>query len=160
MESNKKKLPIVNAYINGCCTGNPGMGSFVSILTYIDSKNKLHKKTISAGYKKTTSNRMELVAVIKSIETLNQKSFIIFHTNCKYLINSINNGWLENWSLNAWKGSTNKTIKNSDLWQKLYKLLQNNVCEFIWDQKNSYNEEVKFITSEIYKKQRLYENDI
>ncbi|MBR0423831.1 MAG: ribonuclease HI [Clostridia bacterium] len=117
----------ITIYTDGACSGNPGPGGWGAILIY-----NLHQKEISGGEKSTTNNRMELTALIKALEIVNQKCKINIYTDSKYLCDGINKGWAENWRKNNWKKSDNKPAVNSDLWGELLDLLKNHEYKINW----------------------------
>ena len=117
----------ITIYTDGACSGNPGPGGWGAVLIY-----NSHRKEISGGEKLTTNNRMELTALIKALEIVNQKCKINIFTDSKYLCDGINKGWAENWRKNNWKKSDNKPAINPDLWEKLLNLLKNHEYEINW----------------------------
>lgn len=117
----------ITVYTDGACSGNPGPGGWGAVLIY-----NSHRKEISGGEKLTTNNRMELTALIKALEIVNQKCKINIFTDSKYLCDGINKGWAENWRKNNWKKSDNKPAINPDLWEKLLELLQKHKYEINW----------------------------
>lgn len=123
----------VTIYTDGAARGNPdGPGGYGAVLEYIDSKGELHVKELSAGYKKTTNNRMELMAVIRALECLNRPCQIDLHSDSKYVIDAFNQGWIYNWMKKGWKKSDNKPVKNPDLWKKLLELKRPHEITFHW----------------------------
>ncbi len=117
----------ITVYTDGACSGNPGPGGWGAVLIY-----NSHRKEISGGEKLTTNNRMELTALIKALEIVNQKCKINIFTDSKYLCDGINKGWAENWRKNNWKKSDNKPAINPDLWEKLLDLLKNHEYKINW----------------------------
>lgn len=117
----------ITIYTDGACSGNPGPGGWGAVLIY-----NSHRKEISGGEKLTTNNRMELTALIKALEIVNQKCKINIFTDSKYLCDGINKGWAENWRKNNWKKSDNKPAINPDLWEKLLDLLKNHEYKINW----------------------------
>lgn len=123
----------VTIYTDGAARGNPdGPGGYGAVLEYTDTKGELHVKELSAGYKKTTNNRMELMAVIRALECLNRPCQIDLHSDSKYVIDAFNQGWIYNWMKRGWKKSDNKSVKNIDLWKKLLELKQPHQITFHW----------------------------
>ena len=99
----------IEVFTDGACSGNPGNGGY-GILMRIPSNG--YQKTFSQGYKKTTNNRMELLAVIVALENLKSEGHDIhIYTDSKYVSEAINQKWLMGW---AKRGYTK--IKNPDLW--------------------------------------------
>lgn len=123
----------VNIYTDGAARGNPdGPGGYGTILTYQDSKGIIHTKEISGGYKKTTNNRMELMAVIKGLEALNKPCVIDLYSDSKYVTDAFNQNWIESWIKKGWKRGKNEPVKNVDLWQRLLKAKEMHQVNFIW----------------------------
>lgn len=123
----------VNIYTDGAARGNPdGPGGYGTILTYKDSKGVVHTKEISGGYKKTTNNRMELMAVIKGLEALNKPCEIDLYSDSKYVTDAFNQKWIEGWMKKGWKRGKNEPVKNVDLWQRLLKAKEMHQVNFIW----------------------------
>ncbi len=122
---------IVKIYTDGACSGNPGPGGVGIILMY---KDKV--KEISEGYKYTTNNRMELLAVIRGLQSLKNKGLNIeLYSDSKYVIDSVNKGWLFNWEKLSFKGRV-----NSDLWIQFLKLYREHNINFNWVKGHASNE--------------------
>lgn len=116
----------VTIYTDGACSGNPGAGGWGAILM-CDGK----KKEFSGFEKETTNNKMELTAVIVALSKLKKQCNVELYSDSAYVVNAINQGWLENWKANGWKGSDKKPVKNIDLWLKLDALLMEHNVTFI-----------------------------
>lgn len=128
----------VEIYTDGACTGNPGKGGFGAVLIY----NGVEKE-ISKGFRKTTNNRMELMAAIDALQLLKEPCRVDLYSDSKYLTDAINKGWLESWIKNGWKKADKKPVLNVDLWEKLMHLTQKHLVNFIWVKGhagNKYNE--------------------
>ena len=113
-------------YTDGACSGNPGPGGWGAILKYGEKM-----KEMSGGEAETTNNRMELTGVIASLSALKEPCAVTLYTDSQYIVNAINEGWLKSWIAKGWKRKTGP-VKNPDLWQKVYDLLQIHTVEFIW----------------------------
>lgn len=113
-------------YTDGACKGNPGPGGWGACLQYKDNKKELY-----GGEPETTNNRMELMAAIKALETLNKPCNIRLHTDSKYVLQGITE-WLDNWKKRAWKTAANKPVKNEDLWRRLDTAIQRHTIDWIW----------------------------
>jgi len=116
----------IDIYTDGACSGNPGPGGYAGILIY-GSKEKI----ISGGDKLTTNNRMELMAVIKSLQALKEICEVDLYTDSAYVCNAITQGWLEDWQLKNWKNSQKKPVLNKDLWLELLEMLTKHKVNFI-----------------------------
>lgn len=106
--------PVITIYTDGSSRGNPGPGGFGTVLL---SGQK--RKEISAGYTRTTNNRMELLAAIAGLEVLKQPSVVTLYSDSKYLIDAINKRWLASWKKRGWIKSDKQPVKNIDLWKRL-----------------------------------------
>lgn len=123
----------VTMYTDGSARGNPdGPGGYGTILQYVDFRGELHEREFSAGYKKTTNNRMELMAVIIGFEALTKPCQVEVISDSKYVTEAFNQHWIENWLKKGWKTSTNKPVKNVDLWERLLKAKQPHEVTFTW----------------------------
>ncbi len=116
----------VTVYTDGACSGNPGKGGWGAVLMFNG-----HKKEISGAENNTTNNRMELLAVIKALEKLKEPCIVKLYSDSAYVVNAFNQGWIESWQKNNFRGSDKKEIKNLDLWQKLINLTNIHKVTFI-----------------------------
>ena len=120
-------------YTDGSARGNPdGPGGYGVVLHYQDQKGVLHERTLSAGYVRTTNNRMELMAAIAGLEALNRPCQVELYSDSKYLTDAFNQGWIDNWVRNNWKRGKSGPVKNIDLWQRLLKAKGPHKVSFIW----------------------------
>ena len=123
----------VTIYTDGAAKGNPnGPGGYGAILMFTDSQGKDYEKEISAGYDKTTNNRMELMGAIAALEILKRPCEITLHTDSQYITNAMNKGWLDNWRANNWLNSSNKPVKNRELWERLIKAAEPHTITWEW----------------------------
>jgi ribonuclease HI len=118
-------MTIIDIYTDGACKGNPGPGGWGAFL-----KSGDHEKDIFGGESQTTNNRMELMAVIEALKTLNNRSRIRLFIDSQYVKNGINI-WISNWKKNGWRTSNKKAVKNVDLWMQLDELVPNHEIEWI-----------------------------
>ncbi|MBT8764208.1 ribonuclease HI [Desulfohalobiaceae bacterium Ax17] len=126
----------VTIYTDGSSLGNPGPGGWAAILKYKDKR-----KELSQGFKLTTNNRMELLAIIKALEALKFPCQVDLYTDSKYVSNAITQNWIKKWQKNGWKTSGKKKVKNLDLWQKLLPLLNKHQVNFHWIKSHNGDEE-------------------
>ena len=123
----------VKIYTDGSARGNPdGPGGYGVVMHYVDKNGQLHEKTLSAGYKKTTNNRMELTGVIEALTALKYPCKVILTTDSKYVVDSVTKGWVNGWKRRGWKKSDNTPALNVDLWERLLPLLDTHDVEFHW----------------------------
>ena len=116
-------MKIINIYTDGSAKGNPGPGGYGIVLSY----NKI-KKELSEGFKLTTNNRMELLAVIIGLESIKETGYkIIIYSDSKYVVDAVNKKWVFNWEKINYKKK-----KNSDLWKRFLKIYRMHQVEFKW----------------------------
>jgi len=130
-------LKDVVIYTDGACSGNPGPGGYSAILIY----NGIEKE-VSGGSRDTTNNKMELMGVIEGLKMLKEPCNVKLYSDSAYIVNSINNGWLNSWQKNNWIKSDKSKVKNIDLWIELIKLMEYHKITFIkvkGHSDNSYN---------------------
>ena len=102
------------------------------ILQYTDPNGVLHESIRSAGYKKTTNNRMELMGVIVGLESLNRPCDVEVVSDSKYVTDAFNQHWIDNWIKNGWKKSDRKSVLNTDLWKRLLEAKKPHNVRFTW----------------------------
>jgi ribonuclease HI len=124
----------ITIYTDGSSRGNPGPGGYGAILM---SGN--HYKELSAGYRKTTNNRMELMGVIAALEALKKPGQqITIYSDSQYIVKAIQQGWLNKWMATNFAGGK----KNKDLWVRFYNLAKGHHIKFVWVKghaDNAYN---------------------
>lgn len=114
---------MISLYTDGAAKGNPGRGGFGTVLLY-----KGLRKEISEGFRCTTNNRMELLAVIIGLEALkNPNTNVMVYSDSKYVVDSVEKGWVFNW---AKKGFKDK--KNIDLWKRFLEIYKVHNVKFKW----------------------------
>ena len=106
------------AYTDGACSGNPGPGGWGVVLEARDGEALVKSRELSGAEPETTNNRMEMMAAIAALETLERASTITVVTDSTYLKDGIT-GWIHGWKANGWKTAAKKPVKNTDLWQRL-----------------------------------------
>ena len=124
----------ITIYTDGAAKGNPGPGGFGTVL--MAGK---HYKEVSEGYRMTTNNRMELMAVIIGLEMLKKPGMnVTIYSDSKYVVDAVEKGWVFNWKKKRFKGK-----KNSDLWRRFLEIYPKHKVKFIWVKGhagNHYNE--------------------
>src|SRR5215831_1153391 len=111
-------------YTDGASRGNPGPGGYGVILQWGGQT-----KELSAGYRLTTNNRMELMAAIAALEALTRENLrIVIYSDSQYIVKAVQEGWLTNWIATNFKGGK----KNKDLWMRFYELYKKHSVRFIW----------------------------
>ena len=119
-------IKTVEIYTDGACSGNPGKGGWCAILLYGGKE-----KVLAGGEAETTNNRMEVYAAIAGLSALKEKCNVNLYSDSAYLVNAIEQHWLDNWKRNAWRTADNKPVKNQDLWQQLSELRVRHNVTFI-----------------------------
>ena len=123
----------VQIYTDGAARGNPdGPGGYGAVLQYVDRQGVLHEKELSAGYVRTTNNRMELMAAIAGLEALTRPCQVELYSDSKYLVDAFNQHWIDSWVKKNWVNSQKKPVKNPDLWKRLLKAMEPHQVTFIW----------------------------
>ena len=131
-------------YTDGSCIGNPGKGGWAAIII-----NGGKKKIISGSENYTTNNRMEIIAVIKALNTIKLKQATLI-TDSQYVKNGIEI-WIHKWKDNGWMTAEKKPVKNKDLWTKLDKIQKTKKIKWEWVKGHSsdkFNNEVDRIARE------------
>lgn len=129
-----EKRTEITIYTDGACSGNPGPGGY-GIIILSDKK----RQELSGGYKLTTNNRMELMAVIVGLEQLEIPSIVNLYTDSKYIVDAVTKGWAKRWRANSWKRNKKDKAMNPDLWEKLLDLCDKHQVEFYWVRGHSGN---------------------
>ncbi len=124
----------VTIYTDGSSKGNPGPGGYGVVLLYKDNR-----KELSNGFKRTTNNRMELLAVAEGLKALKCPCNVNLYSDSKYVVDAFNQGWLKLWQTNGWKKKDKKPVLNMDLWKKVIKLTNVHKVTFIWVKGHSDN---------------------
>jgi ribonuclease HI len=111
-------MPDLFAYTDGACSGNPGPGGWGALMIARDGNTVVKQRELKGGEAHTTNNRMELLAAIHALEALEKPSTITIITDSAYVKGGITE-WIHNWKRRGWKTSTNKPVKNDELWKRL-----------------------------------------
>lgn len=140
MTDNNSEIKI---YTDGASRGNPGRGGYGAVLLWGS-----YKKELSKGYRLTTNNRMELMAVIAALEALKKdKQKLLIYSDSNYVVKAVMEGWLTKWIKTNFKGN----IKNQDLWETYSDLAKNHTIIFKWVKghaENIYNNRCDILATE------------
>jgi len=118
----------VDIFTDGACSGNPGPGGWGTILRFGSAE-----KELSGGEAVTTNNRMELTAAIMGLEALKEPCRVNLYSDSKYLVDAVTKGWLYGWKKRNWKKSGGSDpVLNTDLWERILKMLSIHEVTFIW----------------------------
>jgi ribonuclease HI len=133
---------LINIYTDGASSGNPGPGAYAAILQYQE-----YSKELVRGFRKTTNNRMELLAVIAGLEALKRENQqVIVYSDSRYVVDAVEKGWLAGWIKKDFKNK-----KNSDLWQRFWNLYKKHQITLQWVKGhagNLYNERCDQLATE------------
>lgn len=123
----------VTIYTDGAARGNPdGPGGYGTLLRFVDKNGTVHEREHSAGYKKTTNNRMELMAAIVGLEALTRPCEVTLYSDSKYLTDAFNRNWIGSWLKNGWRNSQKQPVKNVDLWKRLLEAAKPHQVSYVW----------------------------
>lgn len=120
-------MKLVTAYTDGACIGNPGPGGY-GVVVLCDG----HADEFSGGYRRTTNNRMEILAAIKALENLLERSRVVVFSDSEYLVKAISLGWAKKWRARGWMRNNTERALNPDLWGRLLCLCEYHEVEFRW----------------------------
>ena len=152
--------PDIIVYTDGSSRGNPGPGGYGIVMQKFGTD---YLKEFSEGFRKTTNNRMELLAVIVAREKIKkEKQHVHIYTDSKYVSQSVEKKWVENWEKNGFKNK-----KNPDLWTRFLKIYRKHKVRFFWvkgHNNNPTNERCDFLAvqaskSKVLKTDTYYENN-
>lgn len=146
----------VTIYTDGACSGNPGKGGFGVVLNYMGKK-----KEISKGYRCTTNNRMEIMAALAGLSALKEPCKVVLYSDSKYLVDSVNKGWIASWQKNGWKNSKKEKVKNRELFEELIELMNVHEVEYRWvkgHDGHSENERCDYLATSAAKADNLEED--
>ncbi|TWP25179.1 ribonuclease HI [Apibacter muscae] len=142
---------MIELFTDGASSGNPGKGGYGILMRL---KGTSYEKTFSEGFRLTTNNRMELLAVIVALENITKPNQqVIIYSDSKYVVDAINLKWIFGWE----KKSFSK-VKNSDLWLRFLKVYRKHKVNFIWVKGHNghpENERVDFLATSAIKKDHL-----
>ncbi len=120
-------MKLVHIYTDGACKGNPGPGGWGAILRYRQTE-----KELSGGEAQTTNNRMELLALVRALESLKEPCHVVVTSDSQYLINGLAKGWAAGWKKRGWVKSDKQPALNPDLWEQLLDLTARHEMEYTW----------------------------
>lgn len=122
-------LPRVEIYTDGACSPNPGVGGWGAILIFPEENRR---ETQCGAERYTTNNRMELLAAIKALQSLQRPHIVKLVTDSTYLCQAFRAGWLIAWKKNGWKTANRSPVQNVDLWRELDQLAQTHQIQWEW----------------------------
>ena len=126
----------VTIYTDGACLGNPGPGGYGAVVLAEDQRHEL-----SGGFRRTTNNRMELMAAIEALKALKEPGDVLLHSDSQYLVKAMEQGWAQRWRANGWMRTARERAVNPDLWKQLLDLFEQHQVRFAWVQGHAGNPE-------------------
>jgi ribonuclease HI len=114
-------------FTDGSSISNPGPGGYGTVILFQDQRSEL-----SGGYRLTTNNRMELIACIMALRSLDKHADVLLYCDSRYVVNGISEGWAERWRSNGWVKADSKPVENSDLWGMLLEQTDAHNVELKW----------------------------
>ena len=129
-------LKTVTIYTDGACSGNPGPGGYGVVLIHGEQR-----KELAGGFRRTTNNRMEIIAAITGLQSLKERCVVRLFTDSRYVVDSITKGWAKRWRAREWKVPGGGTRPNADLWATLLDQCARHVVEFVWVRGHASNAE-------------------
>ena len=121
------ELSRVTIYTDGSALGNPGPGGYGVVMSAGD-----FRKELSGGFRHTTNNRMEILAVIKALEALNRHCQVTLYSDSRYVVDAISKGWARKWQAKGWMRNKTESALNPDLWERLLGLVAQHDVDFRW----------------------------
>jgi ribonuclease HI len=117
----------VTIYTDGACSGNPGPGGYGVLM-----QSGKHTKELSQGYRKTTNNRMELMAVTAGLKSLVRACEVTLYSDSRYVVDSIEKGWAKGWRARGWIKADKQPAQNADLWVLALEQLERHKVKLVW----------------------------
>lgn len=117
-------------YADGACSGNPGRGGYGTVVLYGDQRREL-----SAGFRRTTNNRMEILGCIAGLDAIEERSDIMIFSDSKYVVDAVTKGWAETWRSRGWNRKVDGELipaSNADLWARMLDLCEWHRVKFRW----------------------------
>ena len=126
----------VKIYTDGACHGNPGPGGYGVVMLYGP-----HRKELTGGFRATTNNRMELMAVIAALESLKEDCTVELYSDSRYVVDSYQSGAARRWRANGWMRDRKNKALNPDLWGRLLDLCESHRVDMFWVEGHAGNPE-------------------
>ena len=117
----------VTIYTDGACIGNPGPGGYGAVLIAGE-----HRREISGGYRRTTNNRMEILAAVMALESLTRPCRVTLFSDSRYVVDAMTKGWVRRWKANGWKRNRRDAAINPDLWERMLQACAAHDVDFRW----------------------------
>jgi ribonuclease HI len=122
-----EELKQIEAFTDGGCIGNPGPGGYGVIL-----RHGTYEREFSRGYRRTTNNRMEILAAVVALEALKERCAVKLYSDSEYLVKMMQGGFPRKWESNGWRRGKGERALNPDLWGRLLRLCEQHQVDFVW----------------------------
>ena len=129
-------LKTVTIYTDGACSGNPGRGGYGVVLIH-----GAQRRELAGGFRRTTNNRMEIVAALAGLQSLKERCAVTLYTDSRYVVDSITKGWAKTWRAKGWKMPGGGVRPNADLWTQLLAQCAQHDVRFVWVRGHASNAE-------------------
>ncbi len=117
----------ITIYGDGCCLGNPGPGGYGVVM-----RQGERVKELSGGFRKTTNNRMEILAAIIGLEALKGRQKVDLYSDSQYVVKAMEEGWALKWRRQNWMRNSKDAAVNPDLWERLLRICTEHTVKFHW----------------------------
>jgi len=154
-ENKVKKVKKVSIWTDGSCNKISKVGAFAGIIKY-----KEYEKIVKGGEVNTTSNRMEMKSVIKSLESLKERCSVTVYSDSLLITDAFNKHWTEKWIVNGWKNTKKKPIANKELWEEIIELNKHHDITWVKVKAHSGNIDNEKIDKIAIKERKKIENTI
>jgi ribonuclease HI len=130
----RRRTGLVTIYTDGGCKPNPGRGGYAAIVSFDGQQQE-----VSGGFRWTTNNRMEIMAVIAGLRALTVPSDVVIYSDSLYVVKAIESGWAATWKAEGWMRTRTEKALNSDLWEEVLALCSTHNVRFKWVRGHSGN---------------------
>ncbi len=120
----------ITIYTDGACIGNPGPGGYGAVLLYNTATP--NRQELSGGYRRTTNNRMEIMAVLAGLRSLKEPCQVTVYSDSRYVVDAMSKGWAERWRAKGWTKGDRTPALNPDLWAEMLDLSETHQVEYRW----------------------------
>ncbi|MCC7014479.1 MAG: ribonuclease HI [Planctomycetes bacterium] len=136
MHARDANATFTTIHTDGACLGNPGPGGYGVVIAHRGARREL-----SAGFRRTTNNRMELLAAIVGLECFDARTAIVLYSDSRYLVDAVEKGWARKWRANRWMRNPREAAVNPDLWERMLALVERHDVSLRWVRGHAGNRE-------------------
>ncbi len=134
-----KPMKQVTIYTDGACIGNPGPGGYGTVL--LCDTTTPERKELSGGYRWTTNNRMEIMAVLAGLRSLKEPCRVTLYSDSRYVVDAMSKGWAAGWRAKGWRKADKTPALNPDLWSEMLEISERHQIEYRWVKGHAGNPE-------------------